>query len=256
MEAGDDYEEVSTIFVAGFPGDASQRELDNLCRFMPGFVNSKVSFGKGTTLFALFDSPMSAQAAIDVLRDQAYDRLNPAETLRVVMARSNMRNEQPTRGPPPPQYPPPRQQPAYGAAPGYNGGGGNDRGGYSRGGYDRGYATQGARQQPPPPIGYSGGHSPGWGGSQGPPQKRARTEDPGSIDTVAVVGAMERGIDEAALNQFFSQQPGFLVFKVNQKMGGGFAKFMAPDMAREAVGQAESQGIPASIARSSMSAPS
>lgn len=68
-------EEVSTVFVAGFPPDATQRELENLCRFLPGFVKAKASFTRGITLWALFDSVPEAEAAIRLLKDQAGKRL-------------------------------------------------------------------------------------------------------------------------------------------------------------------------------------
>mmetsp|Transcript_103213 Transcript_103213/g.318460 ORF Transcript_103213/g.318460 Transcript_103213/m.318460 type:complete len:151 (+) Transcript_103213:2-454(+) len=87
-----------------------------------------------------------------------------------------------------------------------------------------------------------------------PPAKRQRAiENPGEVDTVAVVGAAERGFDEGALQAFFMEQVGFLVFKPNPRMGGGFAKFQSPALAVQCVGKAHEQGIAMEIARSSMS---
>jgi len=100
----------------------------------------------------------------------------------------------------------------------------------------------GAPSQPPPPA-----YPP-------PAAKRPRTaENPGQVDTVACVGAAERGFDEAGLHAFFAEQPGFLVFRANPRMGGGFAKFESPDMAAQAIALAQEQGVPAEIAKSSMS---
>ena len=62
---------MSTVFLAGFPADTTHRELDNLCRFLPGFVKSKASFTRGITLWALFSSVKEAEAAVRVFKDQA-----------------------------------------------------------------------------------------------------------------------------------------------------------------------------------------
>eukprot|EP00930_Biecheleria_cincta_P035544 TRINITY_DN24445_c0_g1_i1.p1 TRINITY_DN24445_c0_g1~~TRINITY_DN24445_c0_g1_i1.p1 ORF type:complete len:296 (+),score=62.47 TRINITY_DN24445_c0_g1_i1:46-888(+) len=271
-------EEVSTIFIAGFPSDASSRELDNFCRFLPGFLNSKATFGKGITLFALFDSAMNAQAAIEVLKDQAFDRFSEGEPLRVVMARSNMRNVAPSttdrsghRGG---GY---SNSAGHASSSGYG-----NSGGYSSNDYaSNGYGDRAPRSQPPPPSTPYPGNRAYPPAQRAPPAerqyappaerrwsygqaasapsqpvsgKRARhSEDPSSVDTVASVGAADAGIDEEHLHSFFAQLPGFVVFKGNPRMGGGFAKFQTPQMASEAIRAAEAEGIPAARARSSMS---
>lgn len=96
------------------------------------------------------------------------------------------------------------------------------------------------RQLPPP--------------SYAPPAKRPRAaENPGQVDTVAVVGAAERGFDELSLQSFFMDQPGFLAFKANPRMGGGFAKFESPDLASQCAAKGKENGMPMDIAKSSMS---
>lgn len=102
-------------------------------------------------------------------------------------------------------------------------------------------ATAAVPGQPPPPA-------------YPPPAKRPRTfENPGQVDTVAVVGAAERGLDELALQAFFLEQPGFLTFKANPRMGGGFAKFESPALAAQCAAKAQEQQIPMEIAKTSMS---
>jgi len=209
-------EEVSTVFVGGIPSDATPRELDNLCRFLPGFVNSKVDLKKGKTLFVRFDTPSSAFNAISALHGQVFDRLNPGEPLRVVLAKSNMKSDKPSTWieyletqPPPPAFPPT----------------------------------------------YSGHNGPTFGTFPAgvPAGKRSRMqEDPSEVDTVASVGAAERGIDEESLRTFFSCLPGFVTFKPNPRMGGGFAKFESAAFAVKAIELATEQSIPAEIAKSSM----
>mmetsp|Transcript_105891 Transcript_105891/g.210482 ORF Transcript_105891/g.210482 Transcript_105891/m.210482 type:complete len:440 (-) Transcript_105891:92-1411(-) len=216
MEGAAVDEEVSTVFVGGIPSDATPRELDNLCRFLPGFVNSKVDLKKGKTLFVRFDTPSSAFNAISALHGQVFDRLNPGEPLRVVLARSNMKSDKPSTWIEYPETQPP--PPAY------------------------------------PPV-YSGQNGPAFGTfpAGAPAAKRPRVqEDPSEVDTVASVGASEKGIDEESLRTFFSTLPGFVTFKPNPRMGGGFAKFESAACAFKAIELALEQSIPAEIAKSSM----
>eukprot|EP00408_Alexandrium_pacificum_P031704 CAMPEP_0171283348 /NCGR_PEP_ID=MMETSP0790-20130122/67391_1 /TAXON_ID=2925 /ORGANISM="Alexandrium catenella, Strain OF101" /LENGTH=447 /DNA_ID=CAMNT_0011752639 /DNA_START=40 /DNA_END=1384 /DNA_ORIENTATION=+ len=217
-------EEVSTVFVAGFALDSTTRELDNLCRFMPGFVNAKVDARKGKTLFARFDAQSSALSAISLLQGQAFDRSNPAEPMRAVLAKSNMKSDKP---------------------------------GMSHGGHAMVQYAIGGQPPPPtyPPVGApQHGGPPVYGGPQG---RRPRSqENPGEVDTVACVGAREQGYDdEAALHGFFASLPGFITFKPNPRMGGGFAKFDSPSSAVQAVSMAVQQGVPAEMAKSSMNGP-
>jgi len=206
------YEEVSTVFIGGIPPDATLREMDNLCRFMPGYVHSKVDSRKGTTLFVCFDSPDTATECIFRLDKQHFDRSNPGEPLRVVMAKSNMRSG---------DHPAVAQR-----AP-----------------------AQVVYQAPPPPQALPQAPS----GPQRAGKRPRMYEDPYAIDTVAIVGAADRGFSEVMIEQFFGQMPGLLAFKPNPRMGGGFAKFSAPTFAVEAVNAAVPEGIPAEIAKSSMS---
>lgn len=232
---------MSTIFVGGFPPDASPRELDNLCRFLPGFVTSNVSMQRGSTLlFVLFEEPAYAHAAIEVLNGQQFDRAMPAEPLRATMARSNMRS---TSGP------------AAAAAAAAAAAGLAAPPSY----YGRSGAWGGAPPgQPPPP---STPPPPGHPGTNGgarvvPPPSRARSqEDPSQVDTVASVGAAEAGFDEASLRAFYQSLPGFMDFKGNPRLGGGFAKFTSAALAAQAVELAQAEGIPAEMARSSMQGP-
>mmetsp|Transcript_22516 Transcript_22516/g.42461 ORF Transcript_22516/g.42461 Transcript_22516/m.42461 type:complete len:297 (+) Transcript_22516:51-941(+) len=285
-EAGDG-EEVTTVFVAGFPPDASSREMDNLCRFFPGFVRSKANFGRGLTLFALFDSVGAAEAAIDALNDQAFDQANPSEVLRAVMAKSNMRKAEDQRGRDNTIAAPNKGvfggKGSFGASKGGGAKGGGGKVGtpsaprfsaYSRNAYDSrpGYESRSpqapvaapAYTRRPAPTGQKGSYGGGGGyggGSKGalgaspwePPAKRPRSAAPaGSIDTVISMGALEAGFDEDAIHGFYAGQPGFTAFKANHKLGHFFAKFDTPENAAQAVEVAMSEAIPAEMARSNM----
>lgn len=217
-------EEVSTIFIGGFPPDATPRELDNLCRFLPGFVTSNVVTTKGVTLFALFDCAPNAYTAIELLNGQLFDRSQlGGEPMRVQMARSNMRTSGSSGPGPVGGYPVAHQTAWGGAAVPHN-------------------------HQPPPPT------TPHPMGLDSMPSKRPRIpEDPSQIDTVASVGALEAGFDEASLRAFFQSLPGYTDFKGNSRMGGGFAKFASSAYAQQAADMAKVEGIPAEMAKSSMS---
>merc|ERR550537_789411 len=77
-------------------------------------------------------------------------------------------------------------------------------------------------------------------------------ENPANVDTVAVVGAVDAGFDDRAIEAFFAQLPGFVAFKQNPTMGGGFAKFASTTLAAQAVALAKEEAIPADMAKSSM----
>jgi len=216
-------EAVSTVFIGGLPADATPRELDNLCRFIPGFVNSKVDARKGKTLFARFDTPTRAYNAIAALNCQVFDRLCPGEPMRVVLARSNMKSDKPPSRAPSNEiqhsvttYPPISSYPA-----------GNNA---TNLGMPNSKATAGTGKRPRFQV------------------------DSAEVDTVACVGAAERGFDEATLHAFFMGLPGFVTFKANPRMGGGFAKFETASQAVQATAAGKQQGIPAEMAKSSMGA--
>mmetsp|Transcript_956 Transcript_956/g.2382 ORF Transcript_956/g.2382 Transcript_956/m.2382 type:complete len:266 (-) Transcript_956:22-819(-) len=85
------------------------------------------------------------------------------------------------------------------------------------------------------------------------PPKRARTEDPETIDTLVLLGQTEKGFTEQQLEEFFRTVPGFIAWKRNPRVGGGFVKFASPQLARDAIDTAAASGIEAQVARSSMS---
>merc|ERR1719453_2396417 len=74
----------------------------------------------------------------------------------------------------------------------------------------------------------------------------------GAVDTLAILGADKAGFAESDLEHLFSECYGFLAFKPNSKVGGGFVKFQTPALAAVALAQAVSQGLQAEFARSSM----
>jgi len=208
-------EEVSTIFITGFPEDATARELDLVTRFMPGFVGTKTCSKKYVTLFAKFDSPDNAMNAINVLNEQKFDRTQEGR-MRAQMARSNVRKLD---------------------------------------NMDSAFGQQLGTAAPTPavtPVVINQGPPTPFGGKGAGKRKRI-AEDPNSVDTVAVIGAVSQGYDEAGIADFFSSLQGFVAFKPMQRVGGGFVKFASQAFALEAIASAQGYGIPAELAKSSMS---
>lgn len=230
--------DVSTIFVAGLPMDAQPRELENMMRFfVPGYEGVKIAGAKGgkgsssSAIFVKFDHSDNAIAAMKVLNNQPFDLQYPEQLMRVEMARSDMKKPAETvpRGgaqvqafqPPPPRH----AHPVY---------------------------QQPAVYQPPPVY----HHAPAVSYAQAPPAKRQRTaEDAGSVDTIAIFGALEKGFTEYQLEEYFSQLPGFICFKGNARNGGGFVKFASPHLAQDAIEAAVESGLECRMARTSMSSP-
>lgn len=222
---------VSTIFVAGLSFDAQPRELENMMRFMPGYEGIKVTGPKGggkggAAVFVKFDNADDAVAAMTVLHNMPFDLQYPDQLMRVEIARSDMKT--PAAAVPRSAVQAYQPAPPRHAHPVYN--------------------------QPPPPV-----YAPTpvtYAAASGPPSKRARTEeDAGSVDTLALFGATEKGYTEGQLEDYFAQLPGFMCFKGNKRVGGGFVKFETPELAMSALGAAIESGLEAQIARTSMSSP-
>lgn len=81
-------DEVSTIYISGFPQDAKERELNNLLRFMHGYTACQMHYkADGPQGFAMFENAVAARAAISLVSSVQFDE-NCA--LRAEMARKNM----------------------------------------------------------------------------------------------------------------------------------------------------------------------
>jgi len=231
MMAGRDGE-VSTIFIAGLSLDALPRELENTMRFFPGYEGMKVAGSKGGgkgggAMFVKFDYAENAEAATKVLNNVPFDLQYPTEVMRAEMARSDMKS---------PVSPAPRQvhTQAYTAYPAHQ--------------------PPPPRHAPPPMSAYSVPMVATKYTQGQPPSKRPRGEE-GGIDTLAVLGATEKGYSETAIEDFFQTQPGFICFKASKKVGGGFVKFQSPELAWEALQVAVESGLEVQMAKSSMSSP-
>lgn len=175
-------EEVRTIFITGFPEDVKERELNNLLRFLPGYIASQMNWKNGQAQgFALFDSGHLAKGACDRIASVQFDEVH---ALRCELARKNMYiKEDPTlKKPrfnggftaPPPAFP--------GAAAPY----------------------AGAVAGPVQPAGFA-------------PVTNANDNPPCST---LFVGNLGDNISEAELRGVFGNQPGFMQMKLSRGMKG------------------------------------
>jgi len=227
-------EEVSTIFVAGLPTDAHPRELENTMRFLPGYEGIKLA-GKGSgggkggmSMFVKFMTADMAAAAMHVLNNNPFDLQYPTEVMRVELARQDMK----TPVAPVLRTSTPLVQ-AYG---------------------------QGLQIQTPTalnmgfrPLSAAAGYTtPLAGGDPAAKRQRLGETTPDQVDTLAVFGALERGYSEAQLEEYFGHFNGFVCFKSNRRVGGGFVKFQTPWQAQEALMAAEESGLEIKMAKASM----
>lgn len=81
-------DDVRTVFITGFPDDVKERELNNLLRFLPGYVASQMNWKNGQAQgFALFDTVAGARAAVEIVGQIRFDE---NAVLRCEMAHKNM----------------------------------------------------------------------------------------------------------------------------------------------------------------------
>lgn len=126
---------------------------------------------------------------------------------------------------------------------------------YGGGGYGGGYG--GGRHavptnQPPPPRSSPPAHTFAAAAGNGYASDYGGSHDPGGIDTIVLLGAIDKGFTENQLEEHFEQMPGFVAWKPSPRVGGGFVKFQTHHDAKEAIAIAAHSDIEAQIAKNSM----
>merc|ERR1711939_1041018 len=58
---------------------------------------------------------------------------------------------------------------------------------------------------------------------------------PGTMDTLCVLGMREKSLTEQSISEWFSQCPGFVTCLFNQRLGGCFIKFQSAEEAEAAM---------------------
>lgn len=211
---------ITTILVVGFPVNVQQRELTNLCRYIPGYEDSCVV--KGNTVFVKFQSAELANAAIFSINGTSHDPADPHTLLKAEFAKREM---EPRMHPTPVQAmampmvnPMAMQMPMmtqmqmfaqYGAA--------------AAGG-----------------LGYAAAPMPAVGGLQMPNDE---------IATLAVLGAKTKGYTPEVLQQWFQAIPGFVTLQVNDRIDGTFIRFVNRAAAEVALQVCNQENLGAEWAR-------
>lgn len=83
-------DEIRTIFITGFPQDIKERELNNLCRFLPGYIASQMNWQREDGPahgFAVFSAAQMARQACEMISQLMFDE---GSVLKCEMARNNM----------------------------------------------------------------------------------------------------------------------------------------------------------------------
>lgn len=208
----------TTLSVAGFPVDASYRELKNVCRLCPGFeaCSPNVRPDRPPTLFVKFVSEDFATDAILLLQQFVFDEDNtPDRPLKAEFARSELRetlNGSQAQKPAPQPHEDPR---AWSNAPAAK----------------RPRVVSAAEQAFAPAPAHGAGPLP---------------------DTLAC--KLENGVDSNEFRQFFESLRGFLAFNVNSSGSNCFAKFQSHTYAQQALQTAKVEGLIVDFAKRNLDA--
>uniref|UniRef100_A0A7S1F1R8 RRM domain-containing protein n=1 Tax=Noctiluca scintillans TaxID=2966 RepID=A0A7S1F1R8_NOCSC len=221
---------ISTLHVSGFNANANDREVENFCRFLPGFVAAKASVGKGPPkLWVRFDCVENALAARHAIDGQPFDLRDGGPLLAAQLAKTEMN---------------PENRPRVGGA------------SCATGRLD---AILGIPSTPASGAGLwqptlcsdpSGGKAVGGKGAGAPPSKRPRVSGDEEIDTMVIMKPGDEGLTPEALHEYFTQVEGYVALR----MGGAncFVKFAAPEIALAAVALSAENGMQAQLAKSNM----
>ena len=78
------------MHLSGFPSDASQRELINFCKFLPGLVQATGKPGQRPVAFARFQTREDAMEAISRVDGSTFDEHEPEIVIRASIAKRNL----------------------------------------------------------------------------------------------------------------------------------------------------------------------
>mmetsp|Transcript_53198 Transcript_53198/g.121060 ORF Transcript_53198/g.121060 Transcript_53198/m.121060 type:complete len:337 (-) Transcript_53198:48-1058(-) len=222
----------STIVIIGFPLDATMRERKNIAKYLPGFVTAHYLVKSGT-VFAKFDSPESAQAAVDRLNHDIYDADDPGfGPLKASIAKRELevRDE------------PQKKILAASASASYPSG--------------LGSAPVALR---PVSMGHMGGmrEMAGMGmplsALTGP--RASSVPAAAGVDTVAVMKVGYQGLTPEGINETFGLLPGFIACQYNDRIDACFVKFNTAQAAQRACSRGMTMGIQAEMAKRSLTMP-
>jgi len=241
---------ITTIAVAGFPMDASVRELKNLCFLCDGFEQSKPNIrpDKPPIVFVKFTSVEAASQAIARLQTMTFDEdAEASKTLKAEFARSDLLPSQSAQWAAPQPYSegwhqhpskrirtsPPPAPPGWLAA---------------RTNSSMWVQPRWEEHHPQPVNGASWKGAGEWA-HHAPQQASYADDEMASKDTLAckVEGSTPQDIVE-----FFDQLPGFEVLKFNSTGRNCFAKFAHAQQAMDALHIGRDAGLVLDFAKRSL----
>lgn len=262
----------TTICAVGFPVDVPRRELKNLCRWFPGFEGAHVVEGhpsQGPTLFLKFTDHSHAQGAAEALAGLPFDVDLPQYVMRADFARRELDVRATISssggGSKGPQYDGGADDLMQGASvffpgcdptvglPGGPSGWSSCRGpmpvaniGVQWPSLSLNYpAGVGQQLTTPPPSAAPGVKLT----EKGTEYKSMAQQQGGPIDTIAILGMLDKNLSEEYLRRQFGDLPGFVTMKVNPHMGAAFAKFESRSHAEAALLATNAMGLGAEWAR-------
>eukprot|EP00929_Paragymnodinium_shiwhaense_P076011 TRINITY_DN38981_c0_g1_i2.p1 TRINITY_DN38981_c0_g1~~TRINITY_DN38981_c0_g1_i2.p1 ORF type:complete len:424 (-),score=104.71 TRINITY_DN38981_c0_g1_i2:92-1363(-) len=241
----------STIYITGWTANSNDRELENFCRFLPGFLAAKSCMKVHPKVWVRFETPENAQDALEGLSGMPHDVRAPGDVLKISLAKT--------------ETDPNCMVPRHGSALCLLGPLDDVLGAAQ--------AAQPVATYKPAAASTAGAYSPysppgrGGGGSQYqpyvPPAKRAKTAGPAASDaagdqvgdTLICFGVNSSpDMTEEALTNFFGFIVGFVALTVAKGKGGdnAFVKFESSHQAQAAVQAAMQNGLEAKIAKTSL----
>eukprot|EP00930_Biecheleria_cincta_P059545 TRINITY_DN45255_c0_g1_i1.p1 TRINITY_DN45255_c0_g1~~TRINITY_DN45255_c0_g1_i1.p1 ORF type:complete len:239 (-),score=54.89 TRINITY_DN45255_c0_g1_i1:293-958(-) len=217
---------VRTIFVTGFPPDASERELRNMFRLCPGYEGAVVDIppatGRIKNFFVKFVSNNFARRVLDDLQGMCFDEFVGQYPVKAEFAKRDAEID-------------PGGQVMHSAE--------EDRRKRPR--------VEMSMQRPPSMLGYRyTAPGPRFAQSTAPRFDHSGSgRGSGGIDTLAckIEGTTERDLRAA-----FQEYHGYIDGKFLQKSHIFFAKFQSPEMAEAALQLAQQDGFDAAIAKRNM----
>lgn len=236
-------EEISTLFITGFPVDTRKREIHSLLRFLPQYEGCHVSTSSGLVqAFGRFGTAAAANSACETLNGICFDEADPSGRIHASMARRNMELR--------PTKPGRVERPSSSGADLWNSG-------------PYGHPVQqafnpfmmpnmGYGYGAPEPFGY-----PAQAFDTGVGMKRRRTADSGfsssECDTLHV-RSTDPYLSESIVAGMFSQQPGYQTIKFYDRPDGmmAFVKFSTNNHAKDATQLVQHPSMSVEFARRSL----
>eukprot|EP00928_Gymnodinium_smaydae_P078749 TRINITY_DN62837_c0_g1_i1.p1 TRINITY_DN62837_c0_g1~~TRINITY_DN62837_c0_g1_i1.p1 ORF type:complete len:448 (-),score=105.42 TRINITY_DN62837_c0_g1_i1:99-1334(-) len=244
-----------TLLITGFPENACDRELENFCRFMPGYVGARTVFKRWPQVFVKFQSHAHVLAAKLEVDGQPFDLQDATTVMKAHVANTELKNttsDGQIRQGIGPKLKMGSLNELLGIQPeAPDAGATNTSWGSSSGWWSNGakrprveIPTTATATAPAAPTRAVALHAP------------ASSEGSSEMDTICIMGVSEKGHTEETLTSYLGAIDGFIALQVGAGKGGSatcFAKFASGAQARAALLHAAD--LEPQMARRSMNVP-